>query len=138
MVFKTLNGHERDVPTKQYQIDWAPAREVSSWQAKTKAFLRPYWERDIVFEEFRIPGPGKLRIDLLNVNKAVVVEVSPESSHSFNKFFHQGSLNRFKNALMRDLKKAKWATDSGFDYVELTEADFPLTPEAFARQGVIL
>ncbi len=138
MIFRTLNGQERDIPTKRYKIDWDPAREVSSWQAKTKAFLRPYWEHDIVFEEFRIPGAGLLRVDLLNVNKGVVVEVSPESSHSFNAFFHRNSPNRFKDALKRDIKKAKWAVDSGFTYVELVETDFPLTVAAFERQGVTL
>ncbi len=137
MVFKTLNGREREMPTKQYRIDWDPAREVSSWQAKTKAFLRSYWEHDIVFEEFRIPG--KLwRVDLLNVNKAVMVEVSPESSHSYNAFFHRGSLNRFKDALKRDLEKQRWAKVNELAYVELQETDFPLTEAAFARQGVTL
>ncbi len=137
MVFKTLNGRERDVSIKQYRVDWTPVREVSSWQGKTKAFLRPYWEHDIVVEELRVPGT-KMRVDLLNVNKAVMVEVSPESSHSFNPFFHGGSLNRFKDALKRDLTKAKWAEVNGFQYVELTDTDFPLTEAAFARQGVIL
>lgn len=138
MIFLTLRGQERDIPTKQYRIDWDPVREVSSWQAATKAFLRPYWENDIVFEEFRIPGAGKLRVDILNVNKAVVVEVSPESSHSYNAFFHGGSLNRFKDALKRDIKKREWAVKSKFAFVELTDTDFPLTVDAFERQGVTL
>jgi hypothetical protein len=136
MVFKTLNGRERNVPTKQYHIDWSPVREVSSWQAAAKAFLRPYWENDVVFEEFLIDK--RMRVDLLNINKAVMVEVSPESSHSYNAFFHRGSLNRFKDALKRDLAKQRWAEVNQFAYVELTDTDFPLTPEAFARQGVIL
>ncbi len=78
------------------------------------------------------------RIDILNVNKAVMVEVSPESSHSFNAFFHQGSLNRFKDALKRDLAKDDYARVNGFTLVTLTDSDFPLTEAAFARQGVIL
>jgi hypothetical protein len=110
---------------------------VSSWQGATKAFLKPYWEHDIVVEELRVPAT-RWRVDLLNLNKGVMVEVSPESSHSFNAFFHRGSLNRFKDALKRDLSKQRWAEVNGFSYIELTEADFPLTAEAFARQGVIL
>ncbi len=137
MVFKTLNGRERDISIKQYRIDWDPAREVSKPQAATKAFLRAYWEHDIVLEELRIPG-CRLRIDLVNVNKGVVVEVSPQSSHSFNAFFHRGSLNRFKDALKRDLNKQRWAEANGFTFVEITDTDFPLTPDAFARQGVTL
>ena len=136
MVFLDLRGRERDIPVKRYRVDWD--RKVSRPQKAAKDFLRPYWEHDIVFEELVLPGMRRMRADLVNVNKAVMVEVSPESSHSFNAFFHQGSLNRFKDAMKRDLAKAEWAKVNHLDYVELTESDFPLTPEAFARQGVIL
>ncbi len=138
MVFKTLNGHERDISIKRYLIDWSPKREVSTYQRDAKRFLRPYWEHDIVVEELMLPGMRRMRADLINLNRAIMVEVSPESSHSYNAFFHQGSLNRFKDALKRDLAKARWAEVNGFLYCELTESDFPLTPEAFARQGVVL
>lgn len=135
MVFLDLRGRERDIPVKRYRVDWD--RKVSRPQKAAKDFLRPYWEHDIVLEEAPVVGT-RSRIDLLNVNKAVMVEVSPESSHSFNPFFHQGSLNRFKNALKRDLAKADYARINGFTLVELSDTDFPLTPEAFARQGVVL
>lgn len=139
MVFKTLNGRERDISIKRYLIEWSPTREVSSWQAKTKMFLRPYWGHGIVLEEFRIPG-SKLRVDLLRMDgpTPIMVEVSPESSHSYNEFFHGKSRNRFKDALKRDFKKREWGERCGFLCVELQETDFPLTEAAFARQGVIL
>lgn len=135
MLFKTINGRQVDIPTARYRVDWE--RIVSKPQKAVKDFLRPYWAHDIVFEEMRVPG-SKMRIDLVNVNKGVVVEVSPESSHSFNAFFHRGSLNRFKDALKRDLRKAEWARANEFAFVELNETDFPLTPAAFERQGVYL
>ncbi len=135
MVFKTLNGRERDISIKRYRVDWD--RKVSGPQKAVKDFLRPYWENDIVLEECPVVGT-RSRIDLLNVNKAVMVEVSPESSHSYNAFFHGGSLTRFKDALKRDLSKGDYARINGFDLVELTEVDLPPTEEAFARQGVIL
>lgn len=139
MVFKTLNGRERDISIRQYLIDWEPAREVSKPQAAVKAFLRPYWQHGIVVEELMVPGT-KWRVDLLRLDCAppIMVEVSPEGSHSYNAFFHRGSLNRFKDALKRDLKKAEWARANGFTVVELTDTDFPLTEAAFARQGVTL
>ncbi len=137
MVFKTIRGREKDISIKRYLIDWDPVREVSKPQAATKAFLRTYWEHDIVLEEAPLVG-SRSRIDLLNVNKAVMVEVSPESSHSYNAFFHRGSLNRFKDALKRDLAKDDYARVNGFTLVTLTDTDFPLTPDAFARQGVTL
>lgn len=136
MVFRDSKGRERNVPYKQYLIKWDRAREVSRPQAETKRFLRAYWQNDIVLEEFRIPGTKK-RVDLLNVNKGIIVEVSPESSHSFNQFFH-GSLAGFRAALKRDLEKEEWARFNGFSFVELTETDFPLSEAAFERQGVTL
>ncbi len=139
MVFKTLNGRERDISTKRFQIDWE--RKVSGPQKQVKDFLRPYWEHGIVFEELVIPAGKRMRVDLLRMDgrpRPIMVEVSPESSHSYNAFFHGGSLNRFKDALKRDLAKQRWAEINGFDYVEITDTDFPLTEAAFARQGVIL
>lgn len=135
MVFKTLRGQARDISIKRYLVDWG--RKVSGPQKLTKDFLRPYWEHDIVLEEAPLVGT-RSRIDLINANKNVMVEVSPESSHSYNAFFHGGSLNRFKDALKRDLSKDDYARVNGFTLVTLTDTDFPLTPEAFARQGVIL
>ncbi len=136
MQFTTLNGRPRDVPTAPYAVDWA--RKVSGPQKAVKDFLRPYWEHGVVLEEFRIPG-SKLRVDLLRLDGArgVMVEVSPESSHSFNAFFH-GSLSGFKASLKRDISKARWAELNDLVYCEIVESDFPLTVAAFERQGVIL
>ncbi len=136
MVFKTPTGREVDVSIKRHLVKWE--RKVSGPQKAAKDFLRDYWQHDIVVEEFPIPRGRRMRVDLINLNRAIMVEVSPESSHSYNAFFHGGSLNRFKDALKRDMKKREWGELNGFTVVELVESDFPLTPEAFARQGVIL
>lgn len=135
MRFLTLNGRTKDISIKRYLVDWE--RRVSGPQKATKDFLKPYWKHDIVLEECPLVGT-RYRIDLLNINKAIMVEVSPESSHSFNAFFHQGSLNRFKDALKRDLAKGDYARINNFTFVELTEADFPLSEAVFERQGVTL
>ncbi len=135
MLFRTLNGRERDLSITRYRVDWD--KVVSRPQKAAKDFLRPYWEHDIVVEELRLVGT-RMRADLINLNRSIMVEVSPESSHSYNAFFHQGSLNRFKDALKRDMAKAEWARRNNLILVELTDADFPLTEDAFARQGVIL
>lgn len=138
MVFKDLRGYERDVSIKRYLVRWD--RKVSGPQKATKDFLRPYWQHGIVLEELRIPGQ-RMRVDLLRMDcqpRPIMVEVSPESSHSFNAFFHRDSRNVFGAAIKRDVLKAQWAEINGFDLVVVTEADFPLTEDAFARQGVTL
>jgi len=139
MRLRNLQGRDCTVSHKPHLIDWDPKREVSGPQGEVKRFLRPYWERDIVLEELPIPG-SRLRLDLVNVNQGIVVEVSPFSSHSFNPFFHK-SLAGFQNALKRDIKKEDWVVRiMGWRYAEIVcETDFPLSAELFEeRFGIIL
>ena len=119
----------------EYLIDWE--RKVSKPQKLVKEFLRPYWQTSVVGEEVRVPG-SKCRLDLVNFTRRVVVEVSPDSSHSFNKFFHK---NRFKfgGAVQRDLDKVSWCDRNGFTYVELGEDDIAnLSVALFKELGVEL
>lgn len=104
-----------------YLIDWKPAREVSAPQARVKDFLYPYWKTQVVTEELRIPG-SKLRIDLINWQRRVAIEVSPSSSHSFNKWFHKDRA-RFSAAVKRDLDKEQWCVSNRLTYIELTDED---------------
>ena len=142
MKFKKLNSSfEVNVNTAKYAIDWAKA--VSKPQQAAKNFLHPYWKYDNVLEEFLIPG-SKLRIDLLNLTKiedysGVAIEISPESSHSFNPFFHKSRVSRFLASVKRDLGKMEWVKENGFLYVCLNEADLKnLSVEMFLSKGLSL
>lgn len=141
MLFRGLNGRERDISYIPYLIDWDPAREVSAPQGRVKAFLRPYWQNDCVLEEAKlIPDRKRLRFDLINLSKQIVVEVSPEQHSAFNPFFH-GSVAGFRASLKRDLSKSQWAELNGFTFCELVSEDLaqPLTAKLFAeRFGLIL
>ena len=119
MIFKTLNGRDAYMSPTKYRIDWD--RVVSGPQKRVKDFLKPYWKNDAVFEEARIPR-SLLRIDLLNVSKGIVVEVSPMQHSAYHPFFH-GSEEGFKQSLKRDLIKAQWAELNNLTYVELCEED---------------
>lgn len=125
-----LNGRIYNLAVSSYLIDWSPKREVSAPQAEVKRFLFPYWRGHVCTEETRIPGT-RMRLDLLNWTRRIAVEVSPQSSHSFNKFFHRDRA-RFSAAVGRDLSKAKWCLANGFTFVELTDDDIPkLSPAWF-------
>lgn len=120
-----------------YLIDWNPVREVSRPQALVKQFLYPYWKAFIVGEEVMIPG-SKCRLDIVNFTRRIVVEVSPESSHSFNSFFH-GNRVRFGAAVQRDLDKQDWCERNRFAYIELTTDDIAnLSAAVFAERGIKL
>lgn len=139
MIFLTLNGlSKKDIPIKKYLIDWAPEREVSGPQGKVKAFLRPYWGNETVLEEMRIPG-SRLRLDLFNVNRGIVVEIDGAQHDKPNLFMH-GSFSGFKASVKRDLAKERWAEMNKLTYVVIKEKEIPLLSAEWieATFGVIL
>lgn len=125
MKVKGLNGRTYNLKVSDYAIDWS--RKVSGPQKAVKDFLRPFWAHHVICEELPVPtGRGRpVRFDLVNLTRKVIVEVSPQSSHSFNRFFHKSRVG-FGAAVKRDLDKEAWATANGFTFVEITDADMPL------------
>jgi hypothetical protein len=122
MLFKTLNGRERDVSVSRYAIDWDAKKEVSGPQGRVKKFLRQFWEHKLVLEEWRIPC-SLLRIDLVCITDMVAVEVSPEATHTmFNPFMH-GSLAGYRDVLKRDILKEQWCELNRFRLVTLIDED---------------
>lgn len=131
MIVKDLKGRPCTMPTTPYLIDWDHV--VSKPQKRVKDFLRPFWFRDMVLEEPRLPR-SLLRFDIINASRGIVVEVSPTSTHGkFNPFLH-GSRMGFGKMLARDMEKERWAELNEFTFIEITDADFPLTTELFATR----
>lgn len=135
MKLRTLNGREVKWNPMKYQIDWD--HKVSGPQKAAQDFLRPYWQHDLVLSEARIPS-SLLRIDIWNVSKGVVVEVSPTSVHSeYNPFFH-GSVSGYRGVIKRDLDKARWVELNGLLLIEIGDDAWPLTKAWFTKHGVDL
>lgn len=129
-------GQFANVQITDYLIDWS--RKVSGPQMKVKRFLHPYWKTHVVTEELVIPG-SRLRVDLISWTRRLAIEVSPSSSHSFNRFFHKTRIG-FGSAVGRDLDKAKWLEENGLKLVEMFDADLDaLSPAWFQTQyGITL
>ncbi len=126
-----LNGRWYPLDLKRSRINWD--RKVSAPQKAVKDFLRPYWDIKgiVVTEETVLPGCGRaLRMDLINWNRRIAIEVSPQSSHSFNQFFHKSRVG-FSAAVKRDLDKERWAKANEFKhFIELSEEDIlKLSPQ---------
>lgn len=127
-IFKTLKGKDREVSLKQYRIDWD--KKVSGPQKQVKDFLYPYWKIDTVVEEMRIPG-SRLRVDLININKNIMVEIDGVQHDKYNSFMH-GSLSGWTASIKRDLEKERWAEMNGLTYVAIKQHEIPLlTPKWF-------
>jgi len=119
-----LNGRPYSIKVSDYAVDWE--RKVSKPQKLVKDFLRPFWSLHVVTEECSIPtGKGRpMRVDLMNWTRRLAVEVSPSSSHSFNRFFHGNKIN-FGAAVKRDLQKEEWCTLNRFTFIEIGDDDLP-------------
>jgi hypothetical protein len=119
MKWKLPNGREANVNPMKYKIDWE--RKVSGPQFLVKQFLYPYWKNDIVLEEFVMPKSGRKRIDLCNLSRRVIIEVSPDSTHlEFNEFMH-GSRAGYLKRIKSDYQKMELAELNGFIFIELND-----------------
>jgi len=100
-------------------IDW-DGKSRSNIQFKTKQFLKPFWNSQIVYEEFPVYGT-LLKVDILNATKKLAIEVNGSQHNSFNKFFHQNSREKYLKSITRDYAKLKWLELNGFTLIEIEE-----------------
>lgn len=137
MKLPNKSGKMVNVSIGQYLIDWD--KTISKPQKKVSDFLRPYWCADCVLSELRIPG-SLWRLDIVNVTKNIVVEVSPDELHKdYTEFLH-GSRAGFLKKLKADGDKLRWAESAGFQYVELNSSDIKnISADLFAEKfGIYL
>jgi hypothetical protein len=132
MKFYSIHGKLVNVNINQYLIKWD--RKVSGPQKKVKDFLFPFWKNDIMLEELRLPG-SKLRLDLINLTRKIIIEVSPDKIHTqYNKFMH-GSRAGFLKKLKSDAKKLEWAEKSGFKFIELYDKDLENLSKQYIKEN---
>lgn len=131
MKFFNLSGKVRNVKIEDYIVDWN--RVVSKPQKAAKDFLYKFWKTDIVLEEFRIPNT-LLRIDLFNVSKKIVVEISPAQHTTLSHYFNQNSPAKFLASLKRDMKKEEFCKFNNIKFVEIFDEDWPLTKSFFKQK----
>ena len=120
-----------------YLIDW-DKKSRSKLQLQVKQFFRPFWEKHLCYEEFPVFGT-RLKVDFLNITKALAIEVQGCQHTEFNKFFHKYPINYYQS-LKRDERKSNWLKMNKFQLIELTEDDLPqLSEEYFLKTfGVYL
>lgn len=122
-----IRGRQVNKNVSRYLIDW-DKKSRSNLQFKVKQFLKPFWEKHIVYEEFPVFGT-RMKVDIVNVTKFIAVEVNGQQHGSYNKFFHNSRYGYFQS-ISRDVKKEEWLEKNGFEVitVEYDEVDF-LTEE---------
>tara|TARA_B100000035_G_scaffold44583_1_gene33575 strand:- start:3 stop:413 length:411 start_codon:yes stop_codon:yes gene_type:complete len=136
MRFKTLTGAVRTVKkAKNHLIDWdGPSR--SKIQFNAKQFLKQYWNKHIVFEEFPVAGT-KLSLDFYNANKKIAIEVQGKQHTKYVPFFHGKNKINYLNQLKRDQDKLKFCEINDIQLVEIYDGD-ELNEKLFENFGVNL
>jgi very-short-patch-repair endonuclease len=119
---------------RKYLIDW-DCKSRSKFQKGVKDFLRPFWENDIVFEEFRIVG-SRLSLDFYNANKKVAIEVQGAQHTKYVKHFHKNRL-KYLDQLKRDQKKLDFCDTNDIKLVEIYPDDV-VTASFFEDKDIYL
>ncbi|MDO8610085.1 MAG: hypothetical protein Q7R95_06025 [bacterium] len=105
----------------KYKIDWENDGN-SSLETRFRDLIYPFWKNHIVLFQLIIPS-SLLKIDFLNCNKKLAVEINGPQHNSFNKFFHNNSRANYLSSIKRDLIKIKWLEDNNIQLLELQEED---------------
>ena len=121
---------------KKYLINWNK-KSRSQIQFKVKQFLKPYWENQIVYEEFPVYG-SKMKVDILNATKKIAIEVQGKQHTEFNKFFHKTRGN-YLESIKRDYRKREWLKQNKFKLVEIEEEEIKKLSKSFFKSiGITL
>lgn len=135
MKFKTLEGKEKSLKNiKSYIIDWN-AKSKSKFQFEVKAFLKKYWQGDVVFEEFRIVGT-RLSLDFYNANKKIAIEVQGHQHFKYVPFFHN-TRGSYLKQIKRDVKKIDFCELNNIKLIEIYPED-KISKDLFEKFGVSL
>lgn len=123
---------------KKYLVDWdKPSR--SKEQTKVKEFLKQHCPKDVIYEEYLIPGT-KLKVDFLNATKKWAIEHQGKGAHNeYNPFFHKNSRANYLASFKRDVKKMKLLEMNGYTVIETYTEDLDkLSKEFFLKTYNIL
>ena len=124
-----INGRLVNRNVSNYIINW-DKKSRSNVQFLTKQFLRPFWQSQIVYEEFPCFGT-LLKVDILNATLKIAVEVHGKQHESFNSFFHNGNPANYLKGIKNDFKKIKWLEKNNFKLIEIMEDEVPKLNKEF-------
>jgi hypothetical protein len=124
-----INGRLVNRNVSNYIIDW-DKKSRSNVQFLTKQFLRPFWQSQIVYEEFPCFGT-LLKVDILNATLKIAIEVHGKQHESFNSFFHNGNPANYLKGIKNDFKKIKWLEKNNFKLIEIMEDEVPKLNKEF-------
>lgn len=119
----------------KYRIKW-DRKAPSKIAQYVKDYIKVVFPFDVWMEEYVLPG-GRLRVDFLNVTRNFAIEVAGKQHYEYIKFFHKDRLG-YGESFKRDLVKAQFLEDNGFNVIEIRDEDLPLTKEFFKKRNILV
>ncbi len=127
-----IYGNLQSKNVSKYIIDWQK-KSRSKIQFEVKQFLKPFWESQIVYEEFPVFG-SRMTVDILNATKKIAIEVQGNQHLEFNKFFHNNSRAKYLESIKRDMQKAEWLDQNNFTLIEINQDEVNKLSESFFEE----
>lgn len=122
MRVKKLNSDKEVLlSVKEYLIDWKKDG-ASKLEIAFRDLIYPAWKHHIVLFQCRIPG-SLLRLDFLNCNKRLCVEIDGAQHNKFNKHFHNNNKLNWVSSIKRDWEKEEWLKQNNIKLIHLEEKD---------------
>lgn len=117
---KMLDIKERivnaDIRPSKYPLK---PKSKSSLQGFVQDFLVEKYPKDVILEDFTIPG-SRLSVDFLIWSRGICVEVQGSQHTEHNDFFHGSHDNKnFYKQIKRDSKKSRWAEINDLNFIEI-------------------
>lgn len=135
MKFFKPNGSVANKDVTKYLVKWGK-KSRSKYQKDVKEFLKSYWLRHVVYEEFPVVGT-RMTLDFVNLTLRLALEVQGEQHQEYNPFFHNGQKSNFFDQVGRDVEKRKWCELNNLRLVEIFPHDLPLTEEFLKKHSLI-
>jgi len=137
MRFKTLTGKQIYKNLNPFRIDWDKSSR-SKPQFAVKQFLKPFWEKYIIYEEMPVYGT-LMHVDIVNASLKLAVEVQGNQHETYNPFFHGNRAGYFKS-IKRDGLKLKWLELNDFKVIYIYENETPHLSKEFFKDkfGIFL
>ena len=135
---KFINKNGKPLIIKNYKkklIKWDD-KSRSNFQFETKQFLKQFWKKHIVFEEFVIPKT-RLSLDFFNFSENIAIEVQGPQHLKYNKFFHGNTNYKYLSQLKRDQEKLDFCEEYDIKLIEIYSKN-ELNLEFFKSLGVEL
>lgn len=135
MKLKNIDGREIYKNCQKYLIKW-DGKSRSKYQFQVKQFLKQYWQKYNIYEEFPVFG-SRMTLDFFNEHKRLGIEVQGEFHTQYSSFAH-GNILGYRSQMKRDQKKEAWCILNGIKLLEIFPEDLPLTVSFFNKLEIDL